>query len=410
MAKGELQVRVVKGNNELPISNATVIISGANAGGGEIIEYKMISDSLGNTEIIELETPDILLSLSPLNTRPYSLCDIKVTAEGYNSYQIRGVQIFPMVLAVQHARLNPKNSENQIEDQLLISEPTLIGNYPEKVPESATKLNVPVSGGVDYQTPMIPYSIVVHLGAPNDNNAKNVNVRFIDYIKTVCAGEIYPTWPEAAIRAFSYCIVSFILNRIYTEWYKRQGKDFHITNDPIYDPAFFYGRTTYKSISEIVNFTFNTYITIDRKKQPILTQYSDGIKVIRNAWLSKWGCKFLADEGLNPIEIIKKYYGNSMSLGRTDKFEGITQPYPGSPLTIEDKGSNVRIIQGYLNKISEAYPLIPKVTVNGIYDLATAEAVRKFQNTFKASETGIVDFATWYSISRLYVHITKISV
>lgn len=409
MTKGELQVRVVKGNNELPVSNATVIISVANATGGEALEYKMISDSSGNTEIIELDAPDILLSLSPLNTRPYSICDIKVTAEGYSSYQIKGVQIFPKVLAIQYVRLNPKNDENQIEDQLFIPESTLFGNYPEKKPESMTKLIMPVGGIVEYQTPIIPYFIVVHLGAPDDVNAKNVNVRFIDYIKTVCSGEIYPTWPEAAIRAFSYCIVSFVLNRIYTEWYKRQDKDFHITNDIVYDPAFFYGRTTYKSISEIINFTFNTYVTIDRHKHPLLTQYSDGIKVIRNAWLSKWGCKFSADEGLNPIEILRKYYGNSIFLGRSDRFQEINQLYPENPIAIESTGANVRVIQGYLNKISEVYPLIPKVRVNGYYDLATAEAVKKFQSTFKASETGIVDFATWYSISRLYVQVTEVS-
>ncbi|WP_242655181.1 peptidoglycan-binding domain-containing protein [Clostridium cellulovorans] len=209
------------------------------------------------------------------------------------------------------------------------------------------------------------------------------------------------------IRTFGYCVISFVLNRIYTEWYKRKGKSFDITNDPVYDQEFLLGTTIAANISEGINSMFNTYVVKGRQVQPMLTQYSDGIKVVRDGWLSMWQSKFMVDNGANPLEILRKYYGDNVTLQRTSNIEGIPEAYPGNPLVIGSTGKTVRVIQEYINRISSIFTPIPKVTVNGNYDLETAEAVKQYQRFFKLKQTGIVDFGTWYSLARLYVQISQ---
>lgn len=407
MAKGAIQLRIVRGNTEFPVVNAIATIKQTNTENANKNEYKAISDGSGYTEVVEVEAPELILSQSPSTVRPYSTYDIKVIAEGYHDFQVIGAQVFPNILGIQYARLNPKGDQSEYENQIIIPDHLLFGEYPEKKPEEPIKLlPIPV-GGIMFKTPSIPYHIVVHLGSPDDDNAKNIRIRYIDYIKTVCGGIIYPTWTEGVIRTSIYCVVSFVLNRIFTEWYRRQGKDFDITNDPIYDQEFFLGRTISSNISEIVNGIFNTYVVKQRKIQPFLAQYCDGIKVIRKGWLLLWESKFLSDEGLNPLEILRKYYGADIALERTQKIEGILEQYPGSPLVIGSTGNSVRIVQEYINRISNVFTPIPKVIVNGNYDLETAEAVKEYQKFFKSNQTGIVDFATWYSLSRLYVQISQ---
>ena len=257
--------------------------------------------------------------------------------------------------------------------------------------------------------PVVPEYIVVHQGSPNDASAPNYKVDYKEYIKNVASCEIYSTWPETTIRANVFCIISFTLNRIYTEWYRGKGKNFDITSSTAYDHAFNYGRNIYDSISAIVDEIFSTYVRRIGNKQPLLTQYCDGKNVKCPEWLSQWGSKYLGDQGKLPYEILMYYYGNDIELVTAEKVEGSPQSYPGYDLTIGSTGEPVRTIQEQLNRIARNYPLIPKVAQDGVFGETTAEAVRTFQGIFSLPKTGVVDYATWYKISDVYVGVTRIA-
>lgn len=410
MAKGTLRIRVEKGDRERPIENAKIIVRQATSEGTREVEQQLVSDSSGLTQIIELEAPDIAYSQSPSTFKPYSTCDITVTAEGYQSIIINGTQIFPGVLALQDIQMKSLESDRQQGEEVIsIPEPVLYGNYPEKIPEDPVKPLPKPTGGVVLQSPVVPQYIVVHLGPPDDDKAENLTVRFIDYIKNVCSSEIYATWPESSLRANIFVITSFVLNRIYTEWYRGQGKNFQITNSTAFDQAFFKGRNIFENISKLVDLFFSTYVIRAGQKQPLLTQFCDGVKVVRPGWLYQWGSKDLAEKGLNSLEILREYYGSDISLQRAEKVIGIPQSYPGYTLGIGNTGQPVRTVQTFLNRIAANYPALPKIAVSGNYDVNTATMVRKFQEVFNLQPTGVVDYSTWYAISRIYVAVTKIA-
>ncbi|ADL51917.1 peptidoglycan-binding protein [Clostridium cellulovorans] len=414
MAIGSLQVRVLRGNVEAPVDNAKIVVSQHTSEGTRQTEQQLITDSSGLSGIVELDAPEKEFSQTPSNTRPYSTCDIRVSAEGYEDFEIKGTQILPDTLSLQDVRLRSTNQRRQNEEQtdediIVIPEAVLFGDYPVKIPEDPVKPLPSPTGGVVLQKPVVPQYIVVHLGAPNDTSVPNVTVNFADYIKNVCSSEIYATWPETAIRANIYCITSFALNRIYTEWYRNQGKNFQVTNHTAYDQAFFYGRNIYANISRLVDELFTTYVQRQGQKQPLLTQYVDGVRVVRDGWFSQWGSKYLADSGKFPYEILTHYYGTDINLVRAEKVVGIPQSFPGYALRIGSSGQPVRTVQTFLNRIAVNFPAIPKLAVTGVYDAKTATSVKKFQEVFKLSQSGIVDYATWFAISRLYVAVTKIA-
>ena len=255
---------------------------------------------------------------------------------------------------------------------------------------------------------VVPEFIIVHDGPPA-SNAQNYYVRFPDYIKNVASSEIYATWPESSIYANVLAILSFTLNRVYTEWYRNQGYNFTITSSTAYDHKWINGRNIYENISFIVDSVFVNYLSRPNVKQPILTQYCDGNRVQCPGWMSQWGSKNLGDQGYSAIEILRYYYGNNIYINTAVQVSGVPASWPGYNLDIGASGNNVRMIQEQLNAISDAYPSLPKIAVDGIYGPATANAVRIFQQIFNLPQTGVVDIGTWYSISRIYVGVTRIA-
>ncbi len=257
-------------------------------------------------------------------------------------------------------------------------------------------------------TPVIPETITVHLGAPT-SNAQNVTVPFSDYIKNVASSEIYPTWPENALRANIYAIISFALNRIYTEYYPARGYNFDITNSTQFDQAFVPDREIFENIGYIVDDIFNDYVVRQGTIQPLFTQFCNGTTSQCDG-LSQWGTVQLAEQGLTPFEILQNYYGNNIGLVENAPVSFTAESYPGVPLRVGDSGNNVQILQNQLNRIARNYPAIPKIeNVNGIFGLDTEASVEKFQEIFNITQTGEVDKATWYAIKRYYAGVKGLS-
>ena len=257
-------------------------------------------------------------------------------------------------------------------------------------------------------TPYIPQTITVHLGPPSEP-AQNVTLSFPDYIKNVASSEIYPTWPESALRANIYAQISFALNRVYTEYYRSRGYDFDITNSTAFDQSFVYGRDIFENISDIVDEIFNSYLVRQGFIEPLFAQYCDGDRVTC-AGLSQWGSLALAQQGYTPYEILTYYYGDDIDIVKTDDVRGITASVPPVPLRRGSSGPDVELIQRRLNRIATNYPAIPKVyPTNGVFGQTTEDAVRAFQRAFGLTEDGIVGEATWYRIQYIYNAVKRLS-
>lgn len=256
--------------------------------------------------------------------------------------------------------------------------------------------------------PFIPEYITVHLGAPSEN-ARNVTIPFSDYIANVASSEIYPTWPESALRANIYAQISFALNRIYTEYYRSRGYDFDITNSTTIDQSFVYGRDIFENIQEIVDGIFNDYIRRQGNIEPLFATYCDGIEVECNG-LYQWGTVTLANQGMTPFEILKYYYGDNIEIVNDAPIMGTSLSAPPIPLRLGSAGNDVRTLQIRLNRISGNYPAIPKiVNPNGIFLNDTEEAVLEFQNIFGLDTDGVVGKATWYSIQNVYNSVKRLN-
>lgn len=256
--------------------------------------------------------------------------------------------------------------------------------------------------------PFIPESITVHLGAP-DTSAQNVTLPFMEYIMNVASSEIYPTWPENALRANIYAQISFALNRVYTEYYRSRGYDFDITNSTTIDQSFVYGRDIFENISQLVSELFTTYIRRQGTVEPLFAAYCDGVEVNCNG-LSQWGSVDLARQGLTPYEILTYYYGNNIDLVTNTPVQGITESAPSAPLRLGNIGNNVRTVQIRLNRISDNYPAIPKIAItDGVFTEDTEEAVRAFQSIFGLTVDGVVGRATWYTIQRIYAAVKRLN-
>ena len=256
--------------------------------------------------------------------------------------------------------------------------------------------------------PYIPETVTVHLGAP-DQSAQNATVSFPDYIKNVASSEIYPTWPESAIRANIYAQISFALNRIYTEYYRSRGYPFDITSSTSYDQAFFNGRDIFDNISRIVNEIFNSYLVRQGFVEPLFAQYCDGYRTTCDG-LSQWGTVELANQGYTPYAIRTYYYGDNIDIVRTDDIRSITSSVPAVPLRLGSSGNEVLQIQRRLNRISTNFPAIPKIyPTNGLFGNSTEEAVRAFQKIFGLTQDGIVGQATWYRIQYIFNSVKKLS-
>ena len=256
--------------------------------------------------------------------------------------------------------------------------------------------------------PTIPQTITVHLGAP-DSGAENVTVPFVDYIKNVASNEVYPTWPENALRANIYAIITFVLNRIYTEHYPSRGYNFDITNSTQFDQAYKKGGEIYENIGYIVEQIFNDYVVRQGTVQPLFTAFCNGTTSTCNG-LSQWGTVDLAERGFTPYAILQNYYGEDIGIVEDAPVAFTDESYGGTPLRVGQTGNDVRIIQVQLNRIAQNYPAIPKIqNQNGVFGVDTEEAVKKFQEIFSLPVTGTVDKATWYSIKRYYAGVKGLS-
>ena len=404
--RGELQVNVTDSDNA-PIRDARVTISEPEPAinPNSPIE-RLETDVSGQTQIVDLNTPPLEYSLNENNENmPYANYNIQIEAPGYETENISNVEILPDSLSLQDVRMRRREGE-QVEN-IDIDPHTLYAEYPEKIPEDEIK-DVNEPGEIVLSRVVIPEYVVVHNGTPS-SNARDYYVTYKDYIKNVASSEIYATWPRATIEANVLAIMSFTLNRVYTEWYRNKGYDFTITSSTAYDQKWIYGRNIFQSIDEVVDEIFNQYLSRPDVRQPILTQYCDGKRVTCPNWLSQWGSCNLGEQGFETLEIIRNYYGDDMYINTAEQISGIPASWPGYDLTIGASGQKVMQMQEQLDTIARVYTAIPRVSADGVFGEGTQASVRAFQKIFDLPQTGEVDFSTWYKISQIYVGITRIA-
>lgn len=404
--KGRLRIHLINESSGQPIEGAKIAVS-YTGNPSETIEEVSTDDS-GNTEELTLDAPPLEYSMEPSEEQPYAEYTIHVQAPGYRDITISAIDIFSGEEAEQDVRMETEDAVGDPIDTIVIPAHTLYAEYPPKIPEDEIK-PMDESGEIVLSRVVIPEYIVVHDGTPGDYTATNYYIRYRDYIKNVASSEIYATWPDATIRANVLAIMSFTLNRVYTEWYRGKGYDFTITSSTAYDHKFMYGRNFFQSISRVVDEMFENYLSRPNVRQPILTQYCDGQRVSCPNWMSQWGSKYLGDQGYSAIEILRNYYGNDMYINSAQGISGIPASWPGYDLGVGASGEKVRQLQEQLARISRAYPAIPTITADGIYGNRTKEAVQKFQSIFGLPATGVVDYPTWYKISDIYVAVSRIA-
>ena len=400
--RGQLKIHVTTERGFFPIKDASIRLS-YTGNPTEIIE-ELSTDISGQTAAVELPAPPLEYSMEPSEFQPYSEYTIQVNASGYRPINISGISVLPDKTSIQNVRMETATVENPLERNIVITANTLYGNFPPKIPEDEIK-PMTESGEIVLSRVVIPEYVIVHDGPPSDSSANDYYVRYRDYIKNVASSEIYSTWPDSTLRANILAIMSFTLNRVYTEWYRNKGYNFTITTSTAYDQKFVYGRNIFQSISDVVEEMFQNYLSRPNVRQPILTQYCDGQRVTCSNWLSQ----YLGDQNYETIEILRYYYGDNMFINTAEEISGIPASWPRYNLEVGAAGDKVRQIQEQLARISQAYPAIPTITPDGIYGEATRAAVEKFQSIFGLPVTGVVDYRTWYKISEIYVAVTRIA-
>lgn len=401
MATGFLQVMVTT-QTALPLENVKITV--IDSASGRLLENKTVyTDASGQTPLIELETVDRQYTFDEDNTTvlPYKNYDLITEKEFFIRGQNTAVQIYDGQTTIQTISLMPRPTDfgNEFESELNRGQ---VQKLFEVQPNLQQGIN-------DYilQRVVIPENVTVHLGRP-DASRQNVTVPFRTYLRSVAASEIYPTWPEQALRANIHAQISFVLNRIYTEWYRSRGYNFDITNSTSFDQKYIHNRATFESTDRIVDEIFNTYVTRQYNREPYFTEYCDGKQVTCNG-LKQWGTVDLANQGMNALQILRYYYGNDIQINETNNIANVNSSYPGTALRRGRTGQNVRIIQAQLNRISDNYPAIPKQTVDGVFGATTENAVRTFQRIFNLTSDGVVGKSTWYKISFIYVAVKKLA-
>ena len=391
MAKGYLKVKVYSDTIANPVFNAKVTVLKNNS-----IITQDTTDENGQTGLITLDT--VSQSYSEENqqeVRPYETYDLLVEAIGLNNARIEGVQIMDGITSFQEVFLTSIDNNEQT-DTSIITPNTLWGDYPPNNLESAETTNNGIAPIVLKQV-VVPTTITVHDGVPSNSNAPNYTVSFLDYIKNVASSEIYATWPTETIRANVLAIISFTLNRIYTEWYRSRGYNFTITSTSSYDQKYTRNGTIFEPISNIVDEIFNEYIRSGFRMEPLLAHYKS--ETSEPGYLSQWGSKNLGDQGYSALQILRYYYGNNINIYEAE----VTLDYPysfSSTLKIGDCSQEVYLLQNALNYIRGSYPGIPVIpNPSGYFDNATQNAVRTFQQVFSLSPTGEANESTWYKVS-----------
>ena len=404
--KGTLRISLTNASTGNPVQGAKIAIS--YTGNSSVTLEEVNTDDSGNSETITLNAPPLEYSMEPGEQQPYAEYTIRVQAPGYREITVSAIDILPGEAAIQNVSMEAEDAPGNPIDTIVIPAHTLYGEYPPKIPEDEIK-PMEETGEIVLSRVVIPEYVVVHDGAPSDSTAANYYVRYRDYIKNVASSEIYATWPDATLRANILAIMSFTLNRVYTEWYRGKGYQFTITSSTVYDHKFMFGRNYFQSISRVVDEMLENYLSSPGVRQPILTQYCDGQRVSCPNWMSQWGSKYLGDQGYSAIEILRNYYGNDMYINSAQGISGIPASWPGYDLGVGASGDKVRMLQEQLARISRSYPAIPTVTADGVYGNRTREAVEKFQSVFGLPVTGVVDYPTWYKISDIYVAVSRIA-
>ena len=389
MAKGYLKVNVYGEDITNPIKNATVKIL---KDGNEI--KKVNTDEFGQTSLIELDTVSKEYTENEqVNVRPYEIYDIEVEALGLNKTRIEGAQIFDDVTSIQNIYMSSID-DNQEVDVTSITPNTLWGDYPPNIIEEQADNGI---APIVLKQVVIPKYIIVHDGVPNNSSAPNYQVPFIDYIKNVASSEIYSTWPKETIKANVLAIISFTLNRIYTEWYRNKGYDFTITSTTSYDQKYTKNGTIFEPISNIVDEIFDNYIKSGVRMEPLLAHYKSNTS--EKGFLSQWGSKELGDKGYDALKILKYYYGDDVNIYKAE----VTNDYPysfSSTLKKGDCNNDVYLLQNALNYIRSSYPGIPIIkNPTGYFGNETFNAVKAFQKAFSLTQNGEVNYQTWYKIS-----------
>ena len=399
MAIGYLIVQARAAHDALPISGVRIWIMDQQE---QNVHYAATDES-GETERIALETLDRSLSLDPnFSGTPFISYDVFAFAEGFNSVHITGIPILDGETAIQPIEFEPMQAMQRTptvtEIQIGAPAASMSGRRDQQGQDADPRVLRQV---------VIPNPITVHLGGP-DASASNVQVSFPDYVKNVASSEIYPTWPDASLRANIYAIITFALNRVYTEWYRSRGYNFDITNNTAYDQYFIYGRNIYESISRIVDEIFNEFVQRPGQNAPYFTSFCNGTTVTC-AGMSQWGTVTLANQGLTPLQILRSYYPKDVIIAETNIITGILSSYPGTALKQGSTGLDVQTIQTYLERVRRNYPAIPAITdQTGVFGESTRAAVVKFQNIFNLSPDGIVGKATWNKLSYLYASVTRL--
>ena len=400
MATGYLIIQARAAHNALPLKGVQIWIMDDQ----EKRVYHVITDESGETAKIALETLDRSLSLDPNFTgTPFISYDVLALADGFNTVHIVGIPILDGETAIQPIEFVPMQSTQRTptvtEIQIGAPAVSMTGDRDQEGPDTEPRVLRQV---------VIPNPITVHLGGPS-TSASDVQVSFPDYVKNVASSEVYPTWPDASLRANIYAIITFALNRIYTEWYRSRGYNFDITNSTAYDQYFVYGRNIYESIGRIVDEIFNEYVRRQGQTSPYFTSFCNGTTATC-AGLSQWGTVTLANQGLNPLQILRSYYPRDVEIAETNIITGILSSYPGTALKVGSTGLDVQTIQTYLERIRRNYPAIPAITDEaGVFGESTRAAVAKFQSIFNLVSDGMVGKATWNKLSYLYTSVTRLA-
>lgn len=400
MAIGYLTIQARTAHDAVPLSGVQVTIS--DHAGNRL--YQLLTDENGETPEVPLETLDQSFSQNAYFTgTPFLSYQVLAQANGFNTLYVTSLPVYedettilPLALVpMQEAQRTPSQTEITIGRPAVAMHETRGQEGPEAVPYVLRQV-------------VIPDPVTVHLGMP-DAPARNIQMSFRDYIKNTASSEIYPTWPVAALTANIYAIITFALNRVYTEWYRARGYQFDITSSTAYDQAFVYGGPVYGSISKIVDEIFNEYVRRKGQNAPYFTSFCNGTTVTCDG-LSQWGTVTLANRGLTPLQILRSYYPKDIEITEANAITGSISSYPGTPLQTGSTGLDVQTIQTYLNRIRRNYPAIPAITdPAGEFQTSTRAAVTKFQRIFNLTPDGIVGKGTWYKISSLYTAVTRLA-
>lgn len=400
MAKGILRIQAFAARQSSPVEGVTVTVS------GDGFTASRLTDAEGSAADITLDTPECSLSFDEANTTalPYAVCSLTASKPGWRTVRIEGVQVFPGQVTLAQPEMIPQTEAARAAADPPVQIPVHAlfagggGSGPEPEDDCSSRILSKV---------IVPKNITVHLGKPAAS-ASNVTVSFRDYIANVASSEVYPTWPEQALRANIHCQISLALNRIYTEWYPSKGYSFNITNSTSYDQYYVHGRTVFDVMVKLTDDIFNTYIRKTGTVNPYYAEYCDG-KSVSCAGLKQWGTVTLANQGKTALQILKYYYGNNIEVVRTNNIQAIPQSYPGSPVKQGDTGSAVYTLQRQLNRITKDYPFFGKLDVDGIFGAKMASTVKAFQKQFNLTADGIVGRQTWYKISYIYVSVKDLA-